>query len=69
MPNCTGIDLLKRVRSSEQYKSIPFIMLTAEGEAHNILDAKKAGVTDYVVKPFDVAELMSRFEVYVFGKK
>ena len=52
MPKMTGLDLLKAVRSDDGLKSIPFIMVTAEGLKENVLEAVKAGVTNYVVKPF-----------------
>lgn len=52
MPNCTGIDLLRRVRSDTRYKKIPFMLLTAESEGHQVAEAVKAGVDNYIVKPF-----------------
>jgi two-component system, chemotaxis family, chemotaxis protein CheY len=52
MPNMTGIELLKAVRSNDAFKNIPFLMVTAEGQRENILEAVNAGVSNYVVKPF-----------------
>ena len=52
MPNMTGLELLKAVRKDGELKSIPFIMVTAEGQKENVIEAVKAGVTNYVVKPF-----------------
>jgi len=52
MPNMTGLDLLKAVRGDGELKGIPFIMVTAEGQKENVIEAVKAGVTNYVVKPF-----------------
>ena len=52
MPKMTGLDLLKAVRGDERLKSIPFIMVTAEGQKENVIEAVKAGVSNYVVKPF-----------------
>ena len=52
MPNMNGLDLLKAVRSDKKLKRIPFIMVTAEGQKDNILEAVKAGVSNYVIKPF-----------------
>lgn len=52
MPNMTGLELLKAVRSDEGLKQIPFVMVTAEGQKGNVMEAVKAGVTNYVVKPF-----------------
>jgi len=52
MPEMPGIELLKQVRSDEQLKGIPFVMVTAEAKKENILEAVKAGVSSYIVKPF-----------------
>jgi two-component system, chemotaxis family, chemotaxis protein CheY len=52
MPNMTGLELLKAVRGDGELKGIPFIMVTAEGQKENVIEAVKAGVTNYVVKPF-----------------
>ncbi|MBW2058923.1 MAG: chemotaxis response regulator CheY [Deltaproteobacteria bacterium] len=52
MPNMTGLELLKAVRSDEALKDIPFLMVTAEAQKDNIIEAIQAGVSNYVVKPF-----------------
>lgn len=52
MPNMTGLDLLKAVRGDDSLKSIPFIMVTAEGQKENVVEAVKSGVSNYIVKPF-----------------
>ena len=52
MPNMTGLELLKIVRSDESLKDIPFLMVTAEGQKDNVVEAIKSGVSNYVVKPF-----------------
>lgn len=52
MPNCTGLDLLKRVRADGRFKVLPFMLVTAENEAAQVAEAIKAGVDGYVVKPF-----------------
>jgi two-component system chemotaxis response regulator CheY len=52
MPNMTGLDLLKAVRSDASLKGIPFVMVTAEGQKENVVEAVKSGVTNYIVKPF-----------------
>jgi len=59
MPNCTGLDLLKRVRSDGRYKTLPFVLLTAESEGHQVAEAVKSGVDNYIVKPF-TPELLQR---------
>ena len=52
MPNMSGLDLLKVVRGDDQFKNIPFIMVTAEGQKENVIEAVKSGVSNYIVKPF-----------------
>lgn len=52
MPNMTGLEFLKKVRADPRFQSIPFLMVTAEAEKENIIEAVKAGVSNYVVKPF-----------------
>lgn len=60
MPNCTGLDLLKRVRTDSRFKKLPFMLVTAEAEQHQIMDAVKAGVDQYVVKPFTKDALLDK---------
>lgn len=62
MPNMTGLDLLKAVRGDDNLKGIPFIMVTAEGLKENVLEAVKAGVTNYVVKPFTPDSFSEKIE-------
>ena len=52
MPEVPGIDVLKHVRNNEKTKDTAFIMVTAEREQHQIMEAIKYGVTDYIAKPF-----------------
>ncbi|MBL7180444.1 MAG: chemotaxis response regulator CheY [Pseudomonadota bacterium] len=52
MPEMPGIDLLNTIRSDDQLKHIPFVMVTAEAQKENILTAVKAGINSYIVKPF-----------------
>jgi two-component system chemotaxis response regulator CheY len=52
MPNMSGLDLLKAVRGDENLKGTPFIMVTAEGQKENVVEAVKAGVSKYIIKPF-----------------
>ncbi|NDY73388.1 response regulator [Desulfobacter hydrogenophilus] len=58
MPKMTGLELLKKVRTSTQYKTAPFLMVTAEAQKQNVIEAVQAGVSNYVVKPF-TAEAIS----------
>lgn len=55
MPEMGGLELLKLVRGDAQLKEIPFLMVTAEAQRDNILEAVKAKVSNYVVKPFTPA--------------
>ncbi|WP_415716661.1 chemotaxis response regulator CheY [Maridesulfovibrio sp.] len=52
MPQMTGIELLRKVRSSEEFADIPFLMVTAEAQQENIIEAVQAKVSNYIVKPF-----------------
>jgi two-component system chemotaxis response regulator CheY len=52
MPNCSGLDLLRKVRTDAKTKRTPFLLVTAEAEQHQVAEAVKAGVDQYVVKPF-----------------
>jgi two-component system chemotaxis response regulator CheY len=58
MPNMTGLELLKSVRSDEELKATPFLMVTAEALQDNVIAAVKAGVSNYIVKPF-TAEVLN----------
>ena len=62
MPNSSGLDLLKRVRADSKLIKLPFVMVTAEAEQHQIVEAVKAGVTSYVIKPFSAAGLKEKLE-------
>jgi two-component system chemotaxis response regulator CheY len=52
MPQMPGIELLKTVRGTEEWKSLPFLMVTAEGQREYVLEAVKHKVSNYIVKPF-----------------
>ncbi|MEF2146330.1 MAG: chemotaxis response regulator CheY [Desulfovibrionaceae bacterium] len=52
MPKMTGIELLRKVRASEEYSDVPFLMVTAEAQQENIIEAVQAKVSNYIVKPF-----------------
>jgi len=67
MPKMTGLDLLKAVRSDDALKDIPFLMVTAEAQQENIIEAVKAGVSNYIVKPFTAETLGKKIE-QVFNK-
>ncbi|MGO9019471.1 MAG: response regulator [Syntrophobacteraceae bacterium] len=52
MPTMTGLELLKRVRADKRLQGLPFMMVTAEAQKANIIEAIQAKVSNYVVKPF-----------------
>ena len=62
MPNMTGLELLKTVRADDNFKHLPFLMVTAEAEKENIIEAVKSGVSNYVVKPFTGQTLKEKLE-------
>ena len=62
MPEETGLSLLNKVRSDARLKSTPFIMVTSDGEKEAISEAIRAGVDQYLVKPFQVTELAKKIE-------
>ncbi|MBC7658664.1 MAG: chemotaxis response regulator CheY [Chitinophagaceae bacterium] len=62
MPNMTGLELLKAVRAHEKFKHLPFLMVTAEAEKENIIEAVKAGVSNYIVKPFTGQALKDKLD-------
>lgn len=60
MEPMSGLQLLQEVRSDGKLKELPFIMITAESKTENVLAAKQAGVSNYIVKPFNAATLKSK---------
>jgi two-component system chemotaxis response regulator CheY len=67
MEPMTGYELLKEVRADIQLSKTPFIMVTAESKTENVVAAKKAGVNNYIVKPFNAQTLKSKIDA-VFGE-
>ena len=66
MPKMTGIELLKKVRSDDRFKDLPFLMVTAEAQKENIVEAVKYRVSQYIVKPFTPETLKEKLEK-IFG--
>jgi two-component system chemotaxis response regulator CheY len=62
MEPMTGYELLKEVRQDPGLAKTPFIMVTAESKTDHVIAAKKAGVNNYIVKPFNAQTLMSKIE-------
>ena len=66
MEPMTGLELVREVRSDKKLKGLPFIMVTAESKTENVVAAKEAGVSNYIVKPFN-AETLKQKMVSVLG--
>jgi two-component system, chemotaxis family, chemotaxis protein CheY len=67
MPNMSGLELLKAVRGDGELKELPFLMVTAEALKDNVVAAVKAGVSNYIVKPFTAEVLTEKIEKIVKG--
>jgi two-component system, chemotaxis family, chemotaxis protein CheY len=67
MEPMTGYELLREVRADNRLSRTPFIMVTAESKTENVIAAKKAGVNNYIVKPFNAATLKSTIDA-IFGE-
>jgi len=62
MPKMAGIDLLRKVRASEEFGKLPFLMVTAEAQQENIIEAVQAKVSNYIVKPFTAETLGAKID-------
>ncbi len=62
MEPMSGFELLQRVRQDPVLATVPFIMVTAESKTENVIAARKAGVTNYIVKPFNAQTLKARID-------
>jgi two-component system chemotaxis response regulator CheY len=69
MPNMTGLEFLKAVRAHPKFKHLPFLMVTAEAEKENIIEAVKNGVSNYIVKPFTGATLQEKLNKVFAARK
>ena len=65
MAPMTGLELLQQVRGDTRLKTTPFIMVTAESKTENVVAAKQAGVSNYIVKPFSAETLKEKIEKVV----
>lgn len=68
MAEMTGIELLRHVRGSDIYKDTPFLMVTAEAQQQNIIEAVQAGVSNYVVKPFTADVIQEKIQQIFYSK-
>ena len=62
MPQMTGIELRRKVRASEDFGNLPFLMVTAEAQQSNIIEAAQARVSNYIVKPFTAETLKQKID-------
>jgi len=62
MPKGTGIDLVRRIRADSRFSKLPFLMVTAEAEQHQVLEALKSGVDQYMLRPFTTPVLSEKLE-------
>ena len=62
MPNMTGLELVQEIRKDPELKYLPVLMVTAEAKKENVIAAIKAGVNNYVVKPFTAETLKEKIE-------
>ncbi|MBX3330732.1 MAG: chemotaxis response regulator CheY [Nitrospira sp.] len=60
MPVMTGIDMLRAIRADEKLKTTPVLMVTAEAQQSNLIEAVQAGVSNYIVKPFTAETLQEK---------
>ena len=65
MEPMSGLQLLKEVRADAKMKELPFIMVTAESKSENVIAAKQAGVSNYIVKPFNAATLKTKLNAVI----
>jgi two-component system chemotaxis response regulator CheY len=68
MPNMDGLTFVKKIRSMSEWDDVPIIMVTTEAAKEDILEALKAGVNNYIVKPFTPEVLKEKIEI-VMGLK
>jgi len=67
MPKLDGLSVLKKLRQSEKYKSLPIIMITSEAAKYNVIEALKAGVSDYIIKPASRKILIDKVKGFILG--
>lgn len=59
MPNMNGIEMVRKAREDRRFDGIPIVMLTTEAQKEKMMEAKAAGATGWMVKPFDAEKLVS----------
>ena len=66
MPQLSGIELLKRIRSDERYVDLPVVMVTSEAARYNVIEALQMGATDYIIKPVNENKFKEKITKIVF---
>jgi two-component system chemotaxis response regulator CheY len=66
MPQLSGLDFLKKVRSMEEYSGLPVIMVTSEAAKYNVIEALKSGATDYIIKPLNEKSFLDKLSRIAF---
>ena len=69
MPGCTGLEVLANIRKDDRLKDIPVILVTGREAPDEVLEGFEAGADDYVVKPFNVKELLARIQVHLRARE
>ena len=69
MPKLDGLSVLKQLRQTELYKNLPVIMITSEAAKYNVIEALKAGVNDYIIKPASRKILIDKIKGFILGNK
>lgn len=69
MPEMDGLEMLKRVRLQAKHRSLPIIMLTAYDRESDVVRAREAGATDYLIKPFEDTMLIEKIRKAILNKK
>lgn len=62
MPNLNGIQMVKKMKENPDFKAIPILMVTTEGQKENVVEAIKSGVNDFLVKPFKAENLKEKIQ-------
>jgi len=68
MPQLSGIDFLRTVRTMAQYQTLPIIMVTSESARYNVVEALKSGATDYIIKPINTKNFREKISKIDFSK-
>ena len=67
MPKLDGLSVLKKLRQTTKYKNLPIIMITSEAAKYNVIEALKAGVSDYIIKPASRKILIDKIKGFILG--